>query len=264
MYGKRKRSSKGSVRSGKRRKADGGGGFLGYRSEGQGSSGRGDARSFRPSVSSWVGRANQSDRVFVKIRTFNTFTLTSTSGAFGTGTIKLNSLHAPFAAITGTHNNQLIINLCQLYCRYRVTYSKLTLSLSPLSSSLSPVGMFVAMSAYDPTFNAVSLTTFQQLLESRFGRGKISPAINGYTGQPVTLQVKTAPAVVHGTSLVEYKSSNYEGNMAAASGGTIADPATYCNFYIGFQSNDGATTTVCSVDAYLTQWVELYDRTQYV
>lgn len=237
---------------------------MGFRPEGQLSSSSGDRRSFRPSISSWAGRANQSDRVFIKIRTYNTFTLTSTSGAFGSGTIKLNSLHAPFAAITGTHNNQLIINLCQMYCRYRVTYAKLSLSLSPLNSSQSPLPMFVALSAYDPTFNAVTLTTFQQLLESRFGRGRVSPAINGYTGQPVVLTVKTSPSVVHGTSLMEYKNSTYEGNMAAAAGGTIADPGTFCNFYLGYQSNDGATTTVCSCDAYLTQWVELYDRTQYV
>lgn len=262
MYGKRKRSSKGSVLSRKRARWHGGGGPVGFRPEGQLSSSSGDRRNFRPSISSWVGRANQSDRIFIKVRTYNTFTLTSTSGAFGAGTIKLNSLHAPFAAITGTHTNQVIFNLAQLYCRYRVTYAKLSLSLSPLNATQSPLPMFVALSAYDPTFNPVSLTLFNQLLESRLGRGKVSPAINGYTGQPVTLTVKTSPAVVHGTSLLEYKSSTYEGNIAA-SGSSIADPTQFCNFYLGFQSNDGTTTTVCSVDAYLTQWVELYDRTQY-
>lgn len=257
MYGKRKRSSKGGRWPRKRFQRDAGGGTGGFRPQGDSPGYRADRASFRPSLSLQQGRLNSTDRTRIKIRTFQTFSLTSTSGAFGSTYISMNSLNQPFAAITGTHNNLLMTNLAKLYCRYRVTYSKMSFSLSPLNAT-STTPMFFAATALDPTFNTVTLLNFAQVLESRLGSAKVIPAANGYNGKPVVVTVKASPAVVCGTSLVEQQNQSYEGNMTTA--GTYADPVNILRFYLCYQSNDGVTTAQCSVDCYLTQYVEVFDR----
>lgn len=247
----------------KRFKGSGGGGTSGFAPEGQIGASRRDRHSFRPSFSPWDGRLNQADRLRIKIRSFVSITLSSTSGGFATGYVGLNTLKAPFSNMPSSlsHTNPTINNLSTLFSRYRVTYAKLTASLSPLNASSNPSPMFVAMSAFDPMVNTVSITGLQQLTESRLGKFVICPVLNGYTGKPVTLSVKTSPAVVFGKSLVEMKDSQQEGNVTSAV--AYADPGQIARFYLGWQANDAASSVSVSADLVLTQWVELYDRAQY-
>lgn len=256
MYGKRKRSTKG--KQGRNKRPKGGGGHLGFAPDGQRSAARSDRRGFRPAVSAWFGQVNFPERALVKLRTYATFSQTSTSGAFTTFYVSLNSLNNPFSDVSVTHSNNQLQPLSQLYSRYRVTYARLTISGSPLNATQTPLPMFMALTAWDPNIISPVPTNFTNLIESRLGKAIIVPAINGYTGKPVKVSVGCSPAVVLGRSLVEMKTSDQEGTMNKS--GTITDPATLVRFVQGSQSNDGVTTTAVSLDCYLTQYVELYDR----
>lgn len=206
--------------------------------------------------------ANQPDRLRLKVKTYINLTLNSAAGAFGANAIKLNSLHAPFTSFSSSHQNPTISNLSTIYERYRVQKARLTLSLAPITSAATPVPVFVAITALDNQVNSVSLTGFQQVLESRLGRFKICPTIAGYTGQPVVVKLTTTPEAVAGlTQLQQSASEQFSGSMNTSA--TISDPPQQQSFYVAFQSQDGSTGSEISVEAFLIQWVELYGRAQY-
>lgn len=211
----------------------------------------------------WTPQPNQPDRVQIRIKHFVPLTLTSTAGAFVTHNVKMNSLKVPFTDFGSSSQSANLSNLAASYSRYRVTYATLTVALSPVALATTPCPMFVAGTILDPTVNIISITAFNQLLQSKMGRFINCPATYGFTGKPVVLKLKGAPAVVAGLSNMEYQSdSRFEGNVNTSV--TVGDPGNIMQFHIAWQANDATSTTAVAVDFVLEQWVTFYGRAQYL
>lgn len=205
---------------------------------------------------------NPADSMRLKLRTFVQLSGTSTSGATTTGVVKLNSLDVPFTNWGASHSNAAFLALQNQYQRYRVTYAKLHVFAYPMTTSASPVPMWCGVTAWDQGPQSTITATPTAVVESRFGKWGISPEMSGFTGKPLRLICSASPQQVIGCSSLEYVSSpNYAGTLAV--GGSQADPAVVCNFYVVFNSGDLTTTTAFVLDMVLEQWVTLYGRVRY-
>lgn len=207
-------------------------------------------------------RFNQPDAIRIKVKTYLTYTVTSSSGAFAYDTVKLSSLYRPFFAIgSSAHENPTINNLVTLYQRYRVESAYVTAAMTPLSSSQPPGPMWAAIGIWDNSYHSVTLTSANQFVEGKHTRFAYVPTAAGFNGKPTVLKLGGPCAQFMGMSPMEY--SVADTTFGAYNGTNLGDPSQWLDCFIAVQTNDAATTATISVDCVLTQYVVMFSRQLY-
>lgn len=261
MYGKRKRASSKGRRPYKRAKSATG---FANRLQAPGyfrSSRRYPTRS-GPSFSWFDGRLNQPDAIRIKVRTYISAFFTSTSGAFNSTQIRLNSMDQPFFPIgSSTHDNPTFVNLCTMWSRYRVSYASLKLTMTPLTATASPQPHWVALGCWDNSYDTVSPTTANQMIEGKHCKFTYCPPQAGFT-KPIKLSMGVNIAEVAGMTPLQYGiDPTYEGRLKTDT--TVVAPNVVLSMWIAHQSADASGTNEIGVDLELTQWVTMYGRAPY-
>lgn len=260
MPGKRKRSWTGSRKGGRKRsKGAAGAGKYGKSAQGYSFRGRPNGRTTLAYMDRY---SNQPDAIRIKVKTYLTFTVTSSTGAFSVDTIKMSSLFQPFFGIgSSTHQNPTINNLVTLYQRYRVESAYLSAAFTPLSSAQPPGPVWVALGIWDNSYHSTSLTSANQFVEGKHTKFGYVPTYQGFTGKPTVLKLGGPIAQFMGFSPMEYSTSS--STFGAYNGSTLGDPAQWLDIFLAAQTNDAATTATVSVDAVLTQYVVMFSRQLY-
>lgn len=261
MYGKRKRSASRGRKYSKRRK-----GARGWsnrlQAPGYYNSTRRRPAFAGPTFSFFDGRLNQPDAVRVKVRSYISAFFTSSSGAFNSTSIRLNTLLHPFVNIGSSgHENPTLNNMCTLYDRYRVSFASLKLTLTPLTATASPQPHWVALGCWDNSVDTVAPTTANQMIEGKHCKFTYCPPQAGFT-RPIIISMGVNMAEVVGQTLLQYStSSNWEGVITSAA--VPSDPNQVLSMWIAHQSADATNSNEIGVDIELIQYVTMYGRAPY-
>lgn len=205
--------------------------------------------------------ANQGDQLRIKLRTYISVELTSTSGAAVGYYIKLNSLYRPFTTLGTNHENPTASNLATLYQRYIVVAAALRFRAAPSASYTVPGWLGLHLAGDTATVNTWGATTSEIVESGRGGRYKLIPHLNA-CDKLVTISDFAYMAALHGMSQEQYLANYWhEGYQTTAA--VKADPTVILNGLAFYQSNDGATTTKVVIDMELIQWVIFHGRAPY-
>lgn len=239
---KRKSSSKGSKKGGKRRRPNVVGNKSWFHS---GGSTRGNIGG-RPSEVFVPGTVGVAGRAFVKLRTHYWGSYTSTSGAFTTARIsKINSILDP-AGTLGSIRPSGYTQWASMYHSYIVHACKVELQLHRGTGDLVASTVIMAPSSGSQT----APTTIYDAAGQPFARHITVP--EGTSTEMSKMFVYTTIGQVIGQ---DKKTIAYDDTFAAL---VSADPATLCHMNVSMQSIDAATTSVVEFGVFITQWVEFF------
>lgn len=198
------------------------------------------------------------DALVIRVRTYGTFVLVSTSGAFSPGAVKGNSLLTPFTNLGSSHESAAATQLRTNWANYRVYAARLTTNLYA-SDSIQDSKTYLSMGYVQcPTGINANFTSFAQAIESaRSTWGTYCTSNQGECSKQWVRSSANTRAVFG----VRREELIGDPNFAASTGSTdFADPASTWYFNLCWQASDGATTTQIGADMLLEQWVVFYGR----
>lgn len=211
------------------------------------------------SLSTWTNPGSLPDTLRVKVRTYSSFQLTSTTGSLTATTIKANSLLVPFTAMSGTNEPPAAGNLRVLFQYYRVLASAIELRFYPYSSN--EVGMWVGIAPEMKAGGYSISNTPTKLMSGMRSKFRIFPSMNGAGAYPVfALKHYATSAEISGQTQQQVMN---DGGWAAQtnSSSDFADPVLNWYWTFMYQSADGTTTSNIGCDVILTQYVQFEGRT---
>jgi len=213
-----------------------------------------------PSLSIWRSPGNFPDVHRVKVRSYGSFSATSTTGSVVGGAIAANSLYHPFrnygsSTTESAAANQLRTN----WQSYRILAARVTARYYPVqATNTSP--MWVAINPEFLTGGYNLSNSPGQIMQSPKSVTRIIPTIfaAGVHSQYILTKYATTAATC-GSSPMQVQASE---NLLAStnSGSDFADPNSTWWFMCMFQSADGATSCTLGVDYELEQWVQFEGR----
>lgn len=256
---KRKPHWSGHGRKGaKRRKV----GFAGTHSGFARPSGRGTAI-YRPSISTWNRPGQQADCLQVKLRSYLSVAITSTTGAVVNGGVLANDLKQPFQTFVGasTHQGAFATAVEGLWERYTVVAARLEAIFYTASGGTGvPMAGGMVAEYFHNGSSTTQTATFTALLESARAKYGVFPTtVNAGALARQGLKQYCSLASAAGVPAATVRADpNFSAPCNVS--GNYGTPANKMYFSMVFQSADAASTATCGCDLILTQYVLFQGR----
>lgn len=195
------------------------------------------------------------DRVEIRLRTYFTVTLTSTTGALAAAAVGANSIYQPFAVPTigwgSTHQCPTYTKLASIYASANVKAARITVKAFPAAANGQPcwMGLYGAADANAPATEAAFVES------ARTGKTLLMAQPGGASRQYVLSLYSTTSAM---SGDPDATTDAYYGNWTTMT----ARPANAWYFWVGFQTADSASTANAYADVILDQWAVVTTKPQ--